>query len=344
MTEHSPSPAEWQRKLLAYGAPLPWRSALQLAGNALALLGLWLAMWRLAEVSYAASLLLALPAAGFVLRLFSIQHDCGHGSFFRSRRANDWVGRALSVVSLVPYSYWRSAHATHHATVGDLGRRGIGDVDLSTAREYAAMSRWQRIAYRLYRHPLVLLGIGPAVQFFLIFRMPPKLPEPRRSARNSVLLMNLALAALLVGIHATLGLGNFLAVHLPTVTIAATVGVALFYVHHNFELTYWAHAPGWRHREASLTGSSYLALPGWLQWFVGSTGIHHAHHLCPTIPNYRLHECLEDHPALARLNRLAPRDVLRSVRLGLWDEERGRLVSFADARRWAARLEGAEGA
>lgn len=337
MTADSTSPAQWQRALLAYSVPIPWKSGLQLASNLLGYFALWLAMWQAAEISHALSLALALPAAGFVLRLFSIQHDCGHGAFFRSRRANDWVGRALSMFSLVPYAYWRSAHATHHASIGHLERRGIGDIDVSTTREYAEMPRVGRIAYRLYRHPLVLLGIGPAVQFFLRFRLPTNLPEPRRAARNSILLMNLALLALLLTIHATLGLAGFLWLYLPMMAFAASVGLLLFFVQHNFAETYWARAPEWRHREASLAGSSYYALPGWLQWFTGNTGIHHAHHLCPSIPNYRLQECLGDHPLLKRTNRLSMADSLRCVRLGLWDEEAGRLVSFAEAKRRASR-------
>lgn len=342
MSADTISPAQWQRALLAYGDPIPWRSGCQLTGNLLAYFALWVAMWHAAEVSYLLALLLAVPAAGFVLRLFSIQHDCGHGAFFRSQRANDWVGRALSLLSLVPYSYWRSAHATHHASIGHLERRGIGDIDVSTTREYAEMSRPARIAYRLYRHPLVLLGIGPAVQFFLRFRLPTNLPEPRHTARNSILLVNAALAALGLGIHATLGLGEFLWLYLPTMTLAATVGLLLFFLQHNFEDTYWARAPEWRHREASLAGSSYYALPAWLHWFTGNTGIHHAHHLCPKIPNYRLRECLGDHPALSQVNRLSMGDVLRCVRLGLWDEEAGRLISFAEARRTLARTKSEE--
>jgi omega-6 fatty acid desaturase (delta-12 desaturase) len=326
------SSSQWQRTLTAYAEPDTLRSAAQLAGNLIAFFGLWVAMWQAAESSYWGSLLLAIPTAGFVLRLFSIQHDCGHGAFFNSRAANDWTGRALSLISLVPYAYWRSAHANHHAAIGRLDKRGIGEIDLFTAREFSELSPFERTAYRVYRHPLGLLGIGPSWQFYLRFRLPFNLPEPQGEARRSILATNAALLAALLTIHATLGLGGFLALYLPAMTLAAGVGVALFYMHHNFERGYWAEPPEWRHRDASLQGSSYLALPRVLEWFTGHTGIHHVHHLCPRIPNYRLRECIDSHPELAALNRLALRDAIRCFRLGLWDEGARKLISFREAK------------
>lgn len=332
------SPIQLQRTLLRYAEPETLRSAAQLAGNLAAYVALWVAMWRIAETSLPLALLLALPLAGFVMRIFSIQHDCGHGAFFRSRAANDWTGRVLSVLTIVPYAYWRSAHATHHATIGRLDRRGIGEIDVLTTREYARMPWLRRLGYRAYRHPLVLFGIGPSYQFFLRHRLPFNLPEPARESRNSILAMNGALLVIALAIHATLGLPQALLLYVPTMAVAAGVGVGLFYVHHNFEETYWAHPPTWSHRDASLDGSSYLALPRWMQWFAGYTGIHHVHHLCPRIPNYRLRESMAAHPELRARNRLALRDVLRCVRLGLWDEDASRLVSFAEAKRSAARM------
>lgn len=332
MSAAQTSSAQWQRVLTAHAEPAVLRSAAQLAGNLAAFAALFVAMWQLADTSYWASLLLAIPAAGFVLRLFSIQHDCGHGAFFTSRAANDWTGRALSSISLVPYAYWRSAHAAHHATIGRLDRRGIGEIDLFTAREFSEMSPLARLAYRVYRHPLGLLGVGPSWQFYLRFRLPFNLPEPRREARRSILATNAALLAIGLGIHAALGFGDFLWIYLPTMTLAAAAGVALFYLHHNFESGYWAEPPDWRHRDASLHGSSYLALPRLLEWFTGHTGIHHVHHLCPRIPNYRLRACVDAHPELAALNRLALGEAIRCFRLGLWDEAAGKLVSFREAK------------
>lgn len=332
------SSTQLQRALLVYSEPATLSSLAQLLGNLAAYFGLWVAIWYVADFSILLALPFAFPLAGFVLRIFSIQHDCGHGAFFRSRAANDWTGRVLSVLTLVPYAYWRSAHATHHATVGRLDRRGIGEIDTLTAREYAELSWLQRLGYRAYRHPIVLFGIGPSYQFYLRFRLPINLPEPAREARNSILAMNVALLVIGIAIYATVGLGQFLLFYLPVMTLAAGAGIGLFYVHHNFEETYWAHPPVWSLRDASLDGSSYFALPRWLQWFAGHTGIHHVHHLCPRIPNYRLGECMEAHPELRARNRLALRDVVRCIRLGLWDEEAGRLVSFAEAKRSSARM------
>jgi omega-6 fatty acid desaturase (delta-12 desaturase) len=208
-----------------------------------------------------------------------------------------------------------------------------------TTREYAQLPWHRRLAYRAYRHPLVLFGVGPSYQFFIRHRLPFNLPEPRREARNSILAMNGALLALALVAHATVGIAQPLLLYLPMMAIAAAAGICLFYVHHNFEETYWAEPPVWSHRDASLGGSSYLALPRWLQWFAGHTGIHHVHHLCPRIPNYRLSECLQAHPELLAKNRLALRDVVGCIRLALWDEDAGRLVSFAEAKRSAARTD-----
>ncbi len=333
------SSTQWQRVLTAYAEPETRRSAVQLGANLVGLAALWAGMWHFAESAYWLSLLLGIPTAGIVLRLFSIQHDCGHGAFFKSRAANDWTGRALSVFSLVPYAYWRSAHAAHHAAIGRLDKRGVGDIDLSTASEYARMSWLGRLGYRAYRHPFVLLVLGAPYQFYLRFRLPLNLPDPERESRNSILAMNAALLAIGLAIHATLGLGAFLWIYLPVMTFAAAVGIGLFYVHHNFEGGYWKLPPDWRHRDASLSGSSYLALPRALEWFTGNTGIHHIHHLCPRIPNYRLRACIEAHPELADLNRLAPGDIVRCFRLALWDEATGRLVSFREARAAAQFME-----
>ena len=325
----------WFRLLSRYAASDPERSRRELLLNVTLYLGAWVLMLACYERAYALTLLLTLPTAGLVLRIFSIQHDCGHGSFFRSRRANDWVGRLLSPVSLVPYAYWRAAHMRHHATVGRLDGRGVGDIALVTVREYRARSAWRRFVYRAYRHPLVLFGIGPAFQFYLRFRLPLRLPAPQRAARASILSTDLALLALGVGIHLTVGIERFLAIYLPMMTLAITVGVWLFYVHHEFEATDWRRGPAWHPHTAALRGASYYALPPLLQWFTGNTGIHHIHHLCARIPNYRLPECLRDHPQLARLGRIGVAESLGCARLALWDEERGRLVSFSDAARSA---------
>ena len=319
---------DWKAALSAYGSPLPWRSEGQLAGNLLAYAALWVGMGYFAERAYFVSLLLAIPAAGFALRIFSMQHDCGHGAFFLSRRANDWVGRLLSPITLTPYSFWRSGHEVHHATVGHLDRRGVGDIALRTVAEYRARPRSKRWRYRAYRHPLVLFGIGPIFQYCIRLRLPYNLPAPRRRLRNSVLLTDLTLLGIGLVIELTLGFANFLWLFVPMIAVATTAGVWIFYVHHEFETTYWARAPEWNHSTAAIAGSCHYALPGWLRWFSGNTGIHHVHHACSRIPNYRLPECLEEHPELAAVNRITLRESFACAWLSLWDEATRRLISF----------------
>ena len=323
---------DWRRTLSVYARPVVWRSVLQLVGNLLGVFVLWVAMWWLAERAFFLGLLLTIPTAGFILRIFSIQHDCGHGSFLPSRRANDWVGRLISPICLTPYTYWRMAHLAHHATVGHLERRGLGDIDILTVEEYRSRSQLGRCAYRAYRHPIVLFGIGPAFQYYLRLRLPYHLPAPKARARNSILLTDAALLGIALVLVWTLGFSAFLALFLLTTMLAATIGLWLFYVHHEFEKTYWAREPDWSHASAVTEGASYYALPAVLRFFTGNTGIHHAHHACPRIPNYRLRETLDDHPELRAMNRITLRESFACGRLSLWDERTRRLVSFRDAR------------
>ena len=292
---------------------------------------LWLLMGLSLELSYVLTLLLAVPAAGFLLRLFLIQHDCGHGAFFTGRRANDWVGRCIGVVTLSPYGLWRRGHTTHHAGTGNLDRRGTGDVDTLTVREFAALGFWGRSRYRLYRSPVVMFGLGPGWLFLLRYRLP--LGHMREGWRPwlSAMGTNGAIALTATGLILLVGLRAFLMVQLPITLIAATIGVWLFYVQHQFEHTHWSDDESWAFHEAALFGSSHYALPGVLRWFTANIGMHHLHHLCSTIPFYRLPEALGAHPMLAGVNRLTIRQSLKSVRLVLWDERANRLVSFRDA-------------
>ena len=298
-------------------------------------------MWATLGLGYGLTLLLALPAAGLLLRLFVLQHDCGHGSFFRTRAVNDWVGRIIGTVTLTPYDAWRRSHNAHHASSGNLDERGFGDIDTLTVREYLALSRWRRLRYRAYRHPLVMFGIGPAYLFLVRHRLPVGLMRKGWEPWISTMATNAATAALIVAMIWLVGAGPFLLVQLPIVLLAASMGVWLFYVQHQFEDTVWAEDPAWNMHEAALHGSSHYDLPPVLRWFTANIGVHHVHHLCSRIPFYRLPEVLRDHPERGETSRLTIMESLNSVRLVLWDEERQQLISFRDLQRRNSLNEGA---
>lgn len=318
--------------LARYREPHNGRSIVEILITAIPLVLLWLSMWFALHLGYGLYLLLAVPAAGFLVRLFMIQHDCGHGAFFRHRLANDWVGRVIGVLTLTPYDFWRRTHALHHATSGNLDRRGIGDVDTLTVREYLSRSRWGRLRYRLYRHPLVMFGIGPAYLFFLQQRLPIGLMRRGWRPWLSVMATNFAIVLLAAVLIWAVGIGPFLLVQLPIMLIGASLGVWLFYVQHQFEDTFWAHNEAWNVHEAALHGSSHYDLPAVLRWFTANIGVHHIHHLCSRIPFYRLPVALRNHPDLARLGRLSLGQSLLCVRLVLWDEVGRRLISFRELR------------
>jgi acyl-lipid omega-6 desaturase (Delta-12 desaturase) len=328
-------------RLTGYRDPSLPRSLTELAVTAVPLIALWAAMWALLHVSYWLSLMLAIPAAGFLVRLFMIQHDCSHGAFFRHRAINDWVGRVIGVATLTPYDYWKRTHAAHHASSGNLDRRGMGDVSTVTVREYLAMNWRGRLGYRLYRHPAVMFGLGPAYLFILQHRAPLGL---MRGAGWSPWISTMATNAGIAGVVGILvwliGIGPFLAIHLPIAVLAASIGVWLFYVQHQFEETVWAHEPAWSHPEAALHGSSHYDLPLVLRWFTANIGVHHVHHLNSRIPFYRLGEVLRNNPELSGVGRLTLWQSLRCIRFALWDESASRLVSFGALRkaRKAARL------
>ena len=327
----APDARELMKHLAPYRAPRNARSLFELAITIVPFLLIWLASWAAVDAGYWIGLLLVVPAAGFLVRLFLIQHDCGHGSFFSNRIANDWVGRILGVLTLTPYDYWRHSHALHHAASGNLDHRGIGDIDTLTVTEFQARTAWHQRLYRLYRHPLVMFGIGPAYLFLLRHRLPMGLMRNGWRPWLSAMLTNAAIA-LLAGAAIWLGvLAPFLLVHLPITFLAAAVGVWLFYVQHQFEETFWEHDGEWSFHEAALHGSSHYDLPSVLRWFTANIGVHHVHHLSSRIPFYRLPEVLRDRPELHHVGRLTLLESLRSVRLVLWDEKKRRLVSFDEA-------------
>jgi omega-6 fatty acid desaturase (delta-12 desaturase) len=294
------------------------------------LLGLILMYFSL-QVGYWLTLLLAFPTAGFVVRIFIIQHDCGHGSFYASRKWNDRVGPICSLFTLTAYKYWRKSHAVHHAHHAELEGRGTGDVWLLTVEEYLAAPRWKRILYRGFRSPLFLLGIAPAAQFLVTNRLPMNATDWNNGEKASVWWTNLALLLLYGGVGILIGFGPLAAIMLPVILIAATVGTWMFYVQHQFERTYWEHTQQWNYTLAAMAGSSYYKLPRVLQWFTGNIGFHHIHHLSPRIPNYRLEACHNENPILQRVTELNLRSSLKTASLALWDEKQQQLISFRAA-------------
>jgi len=321
-------PQSLSRALLRYREPDHRRALFEVGITVVPLVGLWVLMWLSLKVGYWLTLLLAVPAAGFMVRLFMIQHDCGHGAFFRYRAANNWLGRVLGVLTLTPYDYWKRNHAIHHATSSNLDRRGIGDIATLTVSEYRGKSPLGRLAYRVYRSALVMFGIGPAYMFILQQRLPFYQMRDGWRPWVSTMATNVAIAVMATAMIWLVGIGPFLMVHLPIMLLAASMGVWLFYVQHQFEDVEWARGGDWMHNRAALTGSSYYDLPGVLRWFTANIGIHHVHHLNSRIPYYRLPQVLRDHPELKAVGRLTLLESLRSVRLSLWCEQTKKLISF----------------
>ena len=320
---------DWRKRIAPYARPHLGRSLLDIATSVVPYAALSVAMYLLLDVSYLLVLAVAVPAAGFLLRTYILFHDCTHGSFFPSKRANAWLGRALGLLVYSPFVAWRHNHAVHHATSGDLDRRGVGDVATLTVAEYRARSRRGRLGYRLYRNPLVMFGIGPVYALVVQPRLVSRSERPR--IRRSVIVTNIALAVMVGGLCWLLGWQEFLLLQLPVILLAGSAGVWLFYVQHQFEDTYWQSSDGWSYAEAALQGSSYLKLPKVLQFFTGNIGLHHVHHLSARVPNYNLQRAHDANPMFHDVPTLSLWDGLRAVRLKLWDEDRGRLVTFAEA-------------
>ncbi len=320
----------WTEALAAYARPSVPRSIAGLLTSVPPYVGLLVAMYFSLRVSYALTFAIGVLAAGFLLRTYIVFHDCSHGSFLPTKRANLWLGTVLGVMVYAPFQNWRHNHAVHHATAADLDRRGQGDVPTLTVSEYNARSWRGRLGYRLFRNPLVMFGLGPLFAMILGPRIVPRSARPR--IRRSVHVTNAALAVLISGSCLLIGWREFLLIQAPPALLAGAAGIWLFYVQHQFEDTFWERNTEWTYADAALRGSSYLKLPKVLQFFSGNIGLHHVHHLNSRIPNYNLQAAHDANPIFHDVPTLSLWDGLRAVRLKLWDEDARRLVTFADAR------------
>lgn len=322
----------WGRRLAIYKVPDNLRAFFELMWTLVPFVALWAAMWWALSVHYLLTLLLALPAAAMLVRLFAIQHDCGHSAFFSNKKANDWLGRAIGVLTFTPYDDWKREHALHHAGSGNLDRRGFGDIDTLTVQEYRSLSNFGKFKYWLYRHPLVLFVIGPAYQFILRHRWhigKTKNSMPVISAQST----NVGIAVFSIVMIYFIGWKAYLMIQLPLTAIAASIGVWLFYVQHQFDETHWETGDEWQREHAALHGSSYYDLPQPLMWLTGNIGIHHVHHISSQIPFHVLPRVVKDYPELKDIGRLTLWESIRCIPLTLWDEQSRKLVSFRQARR-----------
>ena len=330
ITKRKTDPPAWKAMVKPYQSPETLKSIWQFVNSFALLLILWVLMYFSLSLSYWITLALALPTAGMLVRIFIIQHDCGHGSFFASRKANDRLGMICGVLTLTPYHQWRKSHAIHHATAGNLTRRDIHDVYTMTVREYQEASTVEKLRYRFYRNPITLFLIVPMTLFVVLYRFPS--PIARRKEKMGVLWNDLALLIIVAAIGYFIGFRTFLLLYLPVVFVAAGVGTWLFYVQHQFEETYWTNHQEWDYAAAALEGSSYYRLPKVLQWFTGNIGFHHIHHLSPRIPNYKLEDCYQNNPGLQNVTTLTLFSSLKTASLTLWDEDQKRLISFRELR------------
>ncbi len=334
MTDHRETSnySGWQQLVRKYAQPDHRKSLWQMANSFGGLLLSLTAMYFSLTVGYWLTLLLAPVAAGFLVRVFIIQHDCGHNAFFRQRGLNDVVGFLCSVFTMVPYRFWRKTHAIHHATSAELETRGIGDVWTLTVDEYLEARWWTRAIYRVFRNPVFLFFLAPSFSFLVVQRFPVNAQKGwPKDEPASVWWTNLALAASFVGLSFLIGPLTVLSITLPSIALAASVGTWLFYVQHQFERTYWEHTPEWDYTLAAMHGSSYYRLPRVLQWFTGNIGFHHIHHLSPRIPNYNLQRCHDENPLFQRVANLTLLGSFKTAVLTLWDEKKRRLVTFREA-------------
>ena len=322
---------KWQGIVSKYAYPETWRSLWQVFNSVIPFFLGWYLMYRSLEVGYWLTLLLAVPTAGFMMRCFIIFHDCCHGSFFKSIKTNDRLGLVLGVLVLTPFQQWKHSHAIHHATAGDLDRRGIGDVYTMTVEEYLAAPWYKKIGYRIMRSPVILFTIGSFLVFTVTHRFFEK--DAGKRERSSVIWTNVAIAAVVAWIMLEIGWAAFLLVEVPILLIACGSGVWLFYVQHNFDPTYWERHAEWEFFNAGMDGSSFYKLPKLLQWFTGNIGFHHIHHLSPRIPNYKLEQCHNENPEF-QIEPLTLQHSLKSLFFRLWDEKEKMLVGWGALKKY----------
>jgi len=328
--EAVPDISAWKEIVMRYQKPAIWRGAWQIVNTLIPYALLWYLMFLSLRISFWLALPLAALAGAFMVRVFIISHDCGHGSFFKSRTANDIWGFITGVLTFTPYHHWRWEHALHHSTSGDLDRRGMGDIWTLTVQEYLESSRWRRFAYRLARNPIILFVIAPLFIFVVKHRFPKA--EASRRERYSVYWTNLAILVMAGGLSWAFGLKNYLLLQVMVSTIAGSAGVWLFYVQHQFEGVYWERREQWDYATAALQGSSFYKLPKVLQWFSGNIGFHHIHHLSPRIPNYNLEACHQADPLFQQVKPITLFSSFKSATYRLWDEKNKRLVGYRHLR------------
>ena len=333
----APTTARWKEVVAKYQHPQLFRALWQVVNTLIPYAGLWVLMYFSLAISYWLTAGCALLAGGFLVRAFIIFHDCGHGSFFKSRRDNELLGFITGVLCFTPYRHWWWEHALHHASAGDLDRRGVGDVWTLTVQEYLESSRWKRFAYRLARNPLVLFVLAPA--FLFLFKQRLASPKAAPRERRSVHLTNLAILGMAIGLSWLFGFRAYLVLQLGIVLIAGIAGVWLFYVQHQFEGVYWERQENWDYCTAALKGSSFYKLPKILQWFSGNIGFHHIHHLSPRIPNYNLEKCHEAEPLFQTVKPVTFFASFKSLTFRLWDEQRRKLVGFGGLKRQISRTD-----
>ncbi|MBT3243477.1 MAG: fatty acid desaturase [Bacteroidetes bacterium] len=321
--------SDWQKIISQYNFPDSWQSIWQLVNSIIPLLAIWVLMYYSLSWSYWITLALAVPASGFMVRVFIIFHDCGHKSFFKKAKWNEWVGFITGLFTFTPYQKWSRSHNKHHETVGNLDKRGTGDILTLTLEEYKDSSKGRKLFYRLYRHPVIMLGIGAPYIFILQNRFFAKQVKP--GEKRNVVITNLALAAIITGLSLIIGFKSFVLIQLPILYFSAIAGTWLFYVQHQYSDVHWYRTGNWNYLDVALKGSSFYKLPRILQWFTGNIGFHHIHHLGSKIPNYKLAKCHNASTIFTSIEPISLKSSLKTLKLRLWDEAQNRIVSFKQA-------------